>query len=79
MASEREEFFQQLADAIEVVKLRVKAVVLMGDFNGHVSGWASDSTNGNGKLLLRVTEATGLWILSSKVVTFLRRNGKVHL
>ena len=49
----------------------------MGDFNGHVEGWASGSTNGNGKLLRRAVEATGMTLLlPSKAVTFLGRNGR---
>ena len=73
---EREDFYQFLVDHIIMAKEKAGEVIMMGDFNGHVEGWTSGSTNGNGKLLRREVEATGMTLLPSKAVTFLGRNGR---
>ena len=71
----RENFFPDLLSALAGLTLKTKGILLLGDFNAHVKGFASEETNSNGEILLRTLRVAGLNLLGLNEVTFLGRNG----
>ena len=54
----REEFYAYAAEAIEAIRKKDPdiPIVILGDFNAHNKGHYSNTTDGNGKLLLKTTK-----------------------
>jgi len=54
----REEFYAYAAEAIEAMRQKDPGIpiVILGDFNAHIKEHYSTKTDGNGKLLLKITK-----------------------
>ena len=52
----REEFYAYAAEAIEAMRQKDPDIpmVILGDFNAHIKEHYSSTTDGNGKLLLKI-------------------------
>ena len=71
----RKEFFQFLVSLVAKARVESNKIVILGDFNAHVTGFPSSETNSNGKLLLSLVKSTKLKLLPFDNITYLGRHG----
>lgn len=72
----KENYHRNLTTLLAKIMTKTNKVILMGDFNAHITGFASEKTNSNGKMLLNTINATGMILLEINEFTFLGRNGR---
>ena len=72
----REQFFAGLIEAIHQTRQEYPQtpLVLIGDLNGHIKGWYSETTNSNGRMIEHLANRYNLEIVSQKAPTFCRPN-----
>ena len=58
-----DDFYEYLNAHATDAEVKGYPMLIMGDFNGHLQGWYSDSTNSNGQALLDFADFWKLEIL----------------
>ena len=71
-----DDFYQYLHAHMCEATTRKKAVIVVGDFNGHIMGWSSSNSNKNGKALIHFANHWNLQILPNERITFTGRHGE---
>ena len=68
----REEFYAYAAEAIEAMQQKDPEIpiIILGDFNAHIREHYSNTTDGNGKLLLNIMKQQRLELLNMNSPTF---------
>ena len=71
---EREKFFAGLMNVLQQTEAEYPQTprILIGDLNGHIRGWYSDTTNKIGKMIEHLAKCNNLEIVSQKAPTFCR-------
>ena len=73
-ADDKENFYAYAAEAIEAMRQKDRQIPMLiaGDFNAHVKDHYSTTTNGNGKLLLKITKLQNMHLINMNHPTFER-------
>jgi len=71
-----DDFYDHLNTHLVDANMKKTPIILLGDFNGHIEGWASTKTNKNGHTLLDFARYWRLQILPQNQITYTGRNGE---